>query len=444
MSPLARAQRRTRRRAAGFTLVELMVAMVAGLIVAMAVVGISRDATNTFHEETRVASAETNLRTAIDRIRLDVQRAAFMATGNIQRDRAVPLLPTDPKPTPVGKLGNLSSIVLTQDSNATLTPQSLRNDPLRPERLELFGNYTTADLFAASQIQSGASSCGGPRVVLATNTAAMYRVFASTAPDDALKRMFQPIDATEFFVRLTDHDQGVGGHGRSIYVKGCRERTAGVLAGTNTPYVDLDPTTGGNILTKDFAYNFSVNPVIGVRWEIRALDAGQSSDNGYAALMTSDGGTGGPKYDLLRSYLDANGDPAGSPEVVAENAVDLAFAFSVDRGNYGDDLTNPTPNLVSYGFGDPLNATIAPADLQAADAFPQRIRSVRIRLSTRAALPDRPSSMMLPPPPATNGYPVRYCANPDGCTEDGTRTDWARMRTVTTEVALPNQAGFTW
>ena len=82
------AHRTSARRAhtRGFTLVELSIAMAAGLIVALSVVALSREASNTFHEETRIASAEMQLRTAIDRLRADLQRAAFMSTGNIYID----------------------------------------------------------------------------------------------------------------------------------------------------------------------------------------------------------------------------------------------------------------------------------------------------------------------------------------------------------------------
>src|SRR5262249_34888701 len=78
---LARAARRD--ESGGFTLVELTVALVAGLIVGMAVVGISKEVTNTFHEEQRTAAAEMQLRTAMDRIRADLQRAAYMTTPTV-------------------------------------------------------------------------------------------------------------------------------------------------------------------------------------------------------------------------------------------------------------------------------------------------------------------------------------------------------------------------
>ena len=41
---------------------------------------------------------------------------------------------------------------------------------------------------------------------------------------------------------------------------------------------------------------------------------------------------------------------------------------------------------------------------------------------------------------APDGYQMRYCTKSAGCTAGVDSKDWARMRTVTTEVSLPNQA----
>jgi prepilin-type N-terminal cleavage/methylation domain-containing protein len=422
--------RRARKRSnSGFTLVELMVSMVAGLIVAMAVVGISRDATNTFHEETRVASAEMNLRTAVDRIRLDVQRASFMSSANIANDPLVPLNPAGARPANPARLANLSGLVLTQDATAAATPQSLRNAPLLPERLDLYGNYTTADQFAVRAIDVGAG-CGGPRLHVSLDSAAMYRVLASSDPAATFRNLFQPAPG-QFFVRVVDNDQGISGRGRTGYFRGCANGT-GVLTATGA-FVELD--NGETLPARNFAFNFSVNPVVGVRWELRSLNAATESESKYAALV-SDGGTTGPKYDLLRQYLDASDTPAGSPEVVAEYAVDLAFAFSADIGT--------PPVNTSWNFGATNNATTAAATLTG--AAPQRIRSVRIRLSTRAAQADRENAITLPTNMGGGTYPIRYCINPLGCNSSANPPprEWARMRTVITEVALPNQARISW
>src|SRR5579862_9908368 len=96
------AHRVRRSRARAFTLIELTVALVAGLLVAMAVATLSHEATATFNEEVRISAAEATLRTAADRLRADLQRASYMSTPNIEMDplitrpfgQAAPLLST--------------------------------------------------------------------------------------------------------------------------------------------------------------------------------------------------------------------------------------------------------------------------------------------------------------------------------------------------------------
>src|SRR5205823_2689367 len=60
----------------GFTLVELMVSLVAGLIVTIAVVGLARAATTTFFEAARIASVESTVRNASERLRQDLARSS--------------------------------------------------------------------------------------------------------------------------------------------------------------------------------------------------------------------------------------------------------------------------------------------------------------------------------------------------------------------------------
>jgi hypothetical protein len=147
------------------------------------------------------------------------------------------------------------------------------------------------------------------------------------------------------------------------------------------------------------------------------------------------------KYDLVRSYVDAvtgNLVP-GTTEVVAEYAVDLEFAFSVDAG-----FTNLQPLIQTFPFDSTLNAPWAPDIVKTAPPVAnqgsQRIRSVRVRLVTRAAEPDR--TLNVPVPNATPPFTYRYCVLTGGCDPVNTAgiLQYARARTVTAEVALTNQS----
>ena len=450
---LTRSVRRARaRRGAGFTLVELLVAMVAGLIVSLAIVGISKEATTTFHEETRVAGAEMQLRTAVDRLRSDLQRASFMSTGNVVVDPQVARAPgaagNANMPAAMYGLRRLAGIRLIAGGSAAATPlSSTVENGLNPDAIELAGNFTSTEQLVATSVVSGQSICGGQRIYLDVQSSpAMWRLLgiseAGTSASYAttLKLAFQPIagitsgdsgttDNGQFIVRVGDDT------GHFQYVATCKVPSAGWGSTIPQPYIDIDPNTpimtaaqlgtnGG--ISGTGAGRITVNPVQIVRWQLGGAVVNPTADP--------------TKYDLTRQYIDVNGVAAGPAELVAEYAIDLKFAFSVDPST---DITGGAASQTVYAFDDATNATWA-ADVsdpvgKVQNPGPQRIRSVRVRLASRAAMADRSQ-----PLDAGANYTFRYCVATaaDGgstaCTPGS--TGWARARTIVTEVALTNQA----
>lgn len=413
--------KRTRRnRARGFTLVELLVSLVAGLIVALAVVALSRDSTQTFYEEQRAASAEMSLRLALDRLRQDVQRASFMASGNVQADTFVPLVVTDPK-VPIGApagIQNLAGIRLDRQGSKAGTPlSSSSGNDFAPDAIFLTGNFTSTDQYPVQSVTAG-TVCGGQSFNLAITSAAWYRVLTSPNPTNTLAQMFAPVSTATFLARIADD------LGRFQYVVVCGTGLTGPQ-----PFVEISPLTPVNVTQYGFVDGrLSINPVQTVRWEIMALPAATYPE--YAPL--DPGPTAPPKYDLVREWVDSTGTVVGTPELIAEYAVDLKFAFTADVGTYIGAV--PSPSLVAYNFDAIENQTLAPLALTNL-VQPQRIRTVRIRLATRSPLGDRGDALAAP-----DGYQMRYCTKTGGCVAGADSKDWARMRTVTAEVALPNQA----
>jgi prepilin-type N-terminal cleavage/methylation domain-containing protein len=472
-----------RRRARGFTLVELLIALVAGLLVALAVVGLSKEATNTFHEETRVASAEMQLRTAIDRLRADLQRTAYMSTANLM---------TDPKlgPPPAGvasvqngftanfanpnhmSLATLAGVRLDTTQNGALGLSTVNG--LSPQAIELAGNFTSVESLAVGGGNTGvaaiedapvaSNSCQGQRVhINVASSPAIWRMMGlsggttagdagvtdaggTASYDQAFLNAFAPVnggvgsigDASTsagnwpaFIVRFVDNT------GQAQYAALCKDENGGAARWNNgQPYLDIDSRTpitpaastaqGGGGASGIGGGVGQINPVQIVRWEI------------VPSTLTDPLGGDSDKYDLTRTYLDAFGT-ATSSETIAEYAVDLKFAFTVDTtadttGNYsGSQKTEVVNGMESVA----ANQSIADFVTVVATARPQHIRSVRVRIVTRAAIPDRTGALS-----AGTGYVYRYCTSQiDGsanCTP-GT-TSWARTRTLMTEVALPNQA----
>src|SRR5690242_6870684 len=78
-----------RLRPRGFTLVEVLVAMSAGVLVSMAAFALSRNATHFFQHEARISATQLALTLGMNRITGDIQRASLMSTPNIQWDKKV-------------------------------------------------------------------------------------------------------------------------------------------------------------------------------------------------------------------------------------------------------------------------------------------------------------------------------------------------------------------
>jgi hypothetical protein len=327
---------------------------------------------------------------------------------------------------------------------------------LKPDAIDIAGNMTSAEEFEVQLVEPANGNC--QRVLLAMTSPAIYRIApggdaGSTQPAQELRNVFQPVPATlstQFVVRIVDDT------GRSQYVATCPEASAAGFDNAGNPYVDID-ATNTPILTSQQTGTVGgisgyasgrawVNAVHVVHWEITTATAEGTSTAQYAKalgnLPTAYGTIDLNKYDLVRSYVDmATGQTIPqTTELIAEYAVDLDFAFSVDAG-----LNPAQPAIKTLAFGDPDNAAkYAPLDLSTPLALgqgAQRIRSVRARIATRTALGDRTVNIPVTALSANDTYMYRYCINtsPSCDTNDGTNR-WARVRTITTEVAMPNQS----
>jgi len=458
-----------RRRSRGFTLTELTVSLTAGLIVALGLVGLSREATNSFHEEVRIAAAESGSRTAIDRLRADLQRAAFMSTGNIQRDPFIAVPPGQPNVSTVAAsafpgLAKLAGIQLNIGGSATTTPLSAVQIPraLKPDTIFIAGNMTSTDAFDVRAVDPPSGQC--QRIWLAVDSPAMWRILATEfataeggtssagAADVALRNAFQPVPGSRFIIRFADLT------GRYQYAVTCPTATGSASQASPNPWLDIDANTP--ILTAQqtktqggqggFGTGVTVNPVAMVRWDVtNALPA---------ALAAQFPNADANAYYLTRSFVDittGNLNPIpGTTEVISEYVVDLKFTFTADDSTLTTGL-QPSPKIIPFeddtnnaNWGVDVSSLPAlPGAWQGVARGPQRIRSVRVRLVTRSAFADRTNNITpVPANPQNQNFIYRYCTAPpgaDGGTPDCTVQNsqiWARARTVVTEVALPNQA----
>ena len=443
----------------GFTLVELMVSLVAGLIVTIAVVGLARAATTTFFEAARISSVEASVRTASERLRQDLARASYMSTGNIKlaRDQAggVPLghrigVPDPTAPSVNGgsryaalnDLAGIHVIVGGSGNNAAAVsgagtdgPNALSaNNGLNPDAIILGGNYTTNDSYQGTFSVTGGSCPGNQSIALnAAGDAAVRRLVNTADPLASTRAAFTPVPGKRFAARVVD-------------AKGCQHFVVvcAVTATATGALISLESDSAGNpaVMLSGAANHtncgatnaepVTINPVQRVRWYV-----GPNTD------ATLDPATGVEpatnKFNLYRDLIDAEPIPTPRPEtrqIVAEYAADLKSGLAVaDAANALQVYDMDTD--AGGGGGNIDLYTQLPVTTTAGGPGPQRVRSVRFRIATRAAVPDRNSGLVIGPAP----YLTRYCVQNQPA---ATCKSFARVRTVVSEVALMNQIGMTY
>ncbi|MGZ5968174.1 MAG: PilW family protein [Polyangiales bacterium] len=411
----------------GFTLLELLVAAIAGLFVVLAAFLLSRGATRLFAAEGRVANTQLNLRLGIERLRSDIERASFMGSPNAYLDPDV-----CPKPNSIGGFGRLQGIYYEMGTAATAavaTPQSAAQG-LTPDSLTLTGNFTTTDAFLAADI-APATSGGGVDITMQLNWGSTARLLAAGEGGSTLAAV-QAVFVKGRFLRV----RNILGASQFMIIESAGLTADGrPLVTTQAAPTYTTPASGvaggdrrcggaGNCIGCEVA------PVQIIRYSVKSLIA----DPTYAWAYPTGGGVGDTtKYDLVREELDKNGSPiAGTAEIVAEYAVDLGFAFSVDTSAVaipGAPFTEP--NIVALDFGNAENATWGGDSSTLNPAVrPQRIRSVRYRLTTRTRFPEMEVGV-------GDGGPgsMRYQL---------ATNQFARARTVTGEVTLVNQRAIRW
>jgi prepilin-type N-terminal cleavage/methylation domain-containing protein len=426
--------KRIRLRAArGFTLVELMISLVMGLIVALAAVALAKAATTTFHEQARSSITEMSVRSGAERLRQDLTRIAFMSTPNINTDTSVASVVGGPNAR-YAALEKLQGIrINVQGSLSGMSGALTAANLLAPDSIDITGNLTTDDIYHGTITTGG--TCGGQVVTLdPLADAAVYSLIGPNSPDGGAFTAFQPVPGANFIARVTD------ANGCNHFVPICGVAIDG-SSGRSMAQISLLPDGSSR------AVLYAVNGTLGANYSVnRSCGASEGGDVAIApvhrvrwALTPSPPGLDtGDKFDLTRQFLDATNTPAGAAEIVAEYAVDLKFGIVV-RDPVQAALNRPAELVYDLdsdpGTGDIFNAMngTGPGGLG-----PENVRSVRFRLATRTSIPDREADIQIGPNPrsTTNPYMVRYCM----AGALATCNTWSRVRTIVSEVALHNQA----
>ena len=194
--------KRIRRGAArGFTLIELVVALSAGLLVSMAALLLSRNATKFFQNEARISATQLAATLGMNRLTQDLQRASFLASRNNTTDRS---LCTDGAlpPSLAGFLGlgiRIGGSVAAHP--ADLVQAGYAENAIAPDSVIIGGSMDTSERFAIEWTYTA----GGQRVVELQRDGAIARLRQTASQNQqTLSQILTPIFRTGRFLRFAE------------------------------------------------------------------------------------------------------------------------------------------------------------------------------------------------------------------------------------------------
>lgn len=402
-----------KRRARGFTLVELMASLAGGMALAVTVFLLAKHTSSLYQRETRAASATLGSVVGFARLRADIARAGFMASPNIRRDPFVCGSPSSGSWPAL--LGSLSSIWI-QDTPSSSLPAFFADNHIAPQQIIMAGNYSSAEAFPIRAVYAQTNVFV---VSLQVATGPLSRIgYNSTGADKQaiLDAAFPAGRAVRIVDKSGRH------HYATLQSTAISPDPTLTLKGSAPALTFRGSSTSGCGLTGEET-GAMINTVNFIRYSLVNL----SSDANYKPIFD----TQGPSYDanrveLVRDELDPTGAAiSGTRELIAEYAVDLRFRLTV-APSQRTALQYVQGAAVAQWAGDP--ATLS------AGKGPQLVREVQTWLSVRSREADRTSGVTL-----TSDGPVYRVGLGSGGT-----TPFARVRSVQARIALQNQIGVTW
>ncbi len=401
MSVRRRILRQARR---GFTLVELIVALSAGLAVAGAAYMLSKASLNAFEAEARLSQAQFGATMGLNRLVGDLQRAAFMSNPNAQSITSGHVCggstqgPYFIRSVLVDKGGgSLPGVGVTRVPNAAAT-----YNVIAPDSIYITGNMSSDEQFEFSSIQ-------GTTVYMTLHDGAMQRTMLANATGGlSVKSLFLP----GRYVRLVD-STGEEGYAH-VTVATCLGGSGNCDVPdftTMTLTLDAAPFSNG-MVCGDWISGGLINPVNIIQYWVGAPAAADHLAPAAAALLAPQASaqTGDAnRTELIRTELTDVG--AGSPQqLVALNpagfyASDVVAEYAIDFNISATFRTGTAPDFtgLTHLDGDD-SSVVSNFGSTAAESFV----GMGVRLSVRARAPDRDAGIGTSPKSRYNvfGAPV--------------------------------------
>lgn len=402
----------------GFTLVELMVAIAAGALVATAAVLLSKNAVRLFQEESRMSYAQVAVANGMSRLGLDLEHAGRNTTKNPRTDTRLCYLGTADWPVGMRRLAPVHIEAL-----ADLT-QNAGND-IRNERITIAGDMDSGDNWVMNSTLPGAT---GTTIVLQPQSRSIRRLSALMQNGSIAPRL-QEIFRAGRILHIEGPTSDYFGRIKAFATTGVANIDTISVVLETTPTVPMQPQSVLPCAIKGFGSGYPVHVVSRIRYEVRSVINNAAFADYVLPLNPVTGDDS--RTELMRTELAPDDTVmAGTEELITEFAVGMRFGLTALAVTSQPDnpilerfpITDPTPNTQVY-------AVAGPADDAA--SRPESIRAVQVRLSTRSRAPDRPSSIVGQP-----GKPYRFLI---GTAKGSDR--YARVRTLEREFSLINTKG---
>ncbi len=376
---------------AGFTLLEMMVALTAGFLAITGIYYLGSSSSRHFQDQQRIAQTQMSVRMAMGMLRRDISRAGFFGTPNSRAERRCFTPPQE-----------VQGIEFIDGMDNAVLPNAAVNQ-VNGDRLRLSGNYASSDAYFVRTF-----AATGNRLFMQREWQAFRRDFGVVGVDfsaDAFREVFTPgrmlhittQQGNHFFVTITGSDP----------TNGAIDFTPGVAVGGAC----LAGLGGGALVAPMSRIEYAVvDPRVDPE-----LVAIRSASPAAVELAT-----GRVPSVLVRRELNFNNDNpiAGTTRVVLEYVANVDYGFVFD-----DAINDGDPVNFNFRTGRPAQDEIA--------IRPHHVRTVAVTVSARTATQDIRFPFVAP----VAGLPLtRYQVNP-------AVAGAARVRTASAEVLLPNFAG---